>query len=132
MRACVRACVCVHVYVSGSQGTRIECTHAGSWIFPIGRLDYKSEGLLLITNDGKLGNALTHPDDSHKGIVKLYHVWVSPAPSDSTLRKLSAGIELGRTETLNHEHQTLIPRHRAPNTRRQTRNPKIETRDLKS
>ena len=42
---------------------------AGERLYPVGRLDYNSEGLLLMTNDGALANALTHP--SH-GIAKTY------------------------------------------------------------
>ena len=47
---------------------------AGERLYPVGRLDYNSEGLLLMTNDGVLANALMHPK---KSIDKTYLVWVS-------------------------------------------------------
>ena len=60
-------------------------------VFPVGRLDRDSEGLLLLTDDGALANALTHP----KGEVdKLYRVTVRPAPSDVQLEQLRAGVKL--------------------------------------
>lgn len=46
----------------------------GQRVYPVGRLDQFSEGLLLLTNDGELTNRLTHP---RGGVTKVYHVWVS-------------------------------------------------------
>lgn len=46
---------------------------AGVRLYPVGRLDFDSEGLLIMTNDGETANRLAHP--SH-GIKKTYHVWV--------------------------------------------------------
>jgi len=46
----------------------------GQRVYPVGRLDMYSEGLLILTNDGALANRLMHPKDS---IRKIYHVWVS-------------------------------------------------------
>lgn len=46
----------------------------GQRVYPVGRLDQFSEGLLLLTNDGELTNRLTHP---RCGVTKVYHVWVS-------------------------------------------------------
>lgn len=56
---------------------------AGCRLFPVGRLDWDSEGLLILTNDGPTANRLAHP--SH-GVEKTYHVWV-------TGRDLEAGAE---------------------------------------
>jgi 23S rRNA pseudouridine2605 synthase len=60
-------------------------------VFPVGRLDYNSEGLLLLTNDGDLMQQLTAPT-SH--VPKTYLVKVSGQPTDEDLNKLRAGIKL--------------------------------------
>lgn len=60
-------------------------------LYPIGRLDYDSEGLLLLTNDGDLMNNLLHP--SHE-VDKEYLVKVSNHVSEDTIRRLRAGVRL--------------------------------------
>lgn len=60
-------------------------------LFPVGRLDYNTEGVLLLTNDGELANRLAHP---RYGVEKEYHVRVRGIPSDEQLRLLSQGVEL--------------------------------------
>jgi 23S rRNA pseudouridine2605 synthase len=60
-------------------------------VYPVGRLDYASEGLLLLTNDGELANALTKAA-SH--VPKTYLVKVSGQPSDAAIEQLRAGIQL--------------------------------------
>ncbi|CAN5781558.1 pseudouridine synthase [soil metagenome] len=60
-------------------------------VFPVGRLDLETEGLLLLTNDGELANRIAHP--SH-GVEKEYLAEVRGEPSRATLRKLREGIEL--------------------------------------
>lgn len=60
-------------------------------VYPVGRLDLNSEGLLLLTNDGELTNALIHP--SFK-VEKTYRVKVTGAVTEENLNKLRAGIEL--------------------------------------
>jgi 23S rRNA pseudouridine2605 synthase/16S rRNA pseudouridine516 synthase len=60
-------------------------------IYPVGRLDYHTEGLLLLTNDGELTFALTHPK---KEIEKTYLAWVKKSPSEKELEQLRKGIEL--------------------------------------
>ncbi|MFQ3611240.1 MAG: pseudouridine synthase [Fimbriimonadales bacterium] len=60
-------------------------------VFPVGRLDADSEGLLLFTNDGELANRLLHP--RHK-VAKTYHVWVQGTPSEQALRQLREGVVL--------------------------------------
>ena len=60
-------------------------------IFPVGRLDLNSEGLLLLTNDGELMNALIHPKFK---IDKMYRAKISGEVTEEKLDKLRAGIEL--------------------------------------
>ncbi len=60
-------------------------------IYPVGRLDYNTEGLLIMTNDGDLTNSLTHP--SHE-IAKTYLAKVHGYPREEKLDKLRVGIKL--------------------------------------
>jgi 23S rRNA pseudouridine2605 synthase len=60
-------------------------------VFPVGRLDYDTEGLLILTNDGDLAHRLTHPS---RGVDKEYLVEVDGVPSRGTLRRLREGVEL--------------------------------------
>jgi 23S rRNA pseudouridine2605 synthase len=60
-------------------------------LFPVGRLDFNSEGLLLLTNDGDLAYRLTHP--KHK-MPKIYLVTVRGRPPSSAIWKLRQGVEL--------------------------------------
>jgi 23S rRNA pseudouridine2605 synthase len=60
-------------------------------LFPVGRLDRESEGLLLLTNDGRVAQALLHP--SH-GSEREYRVTVRGRIGASALRRLAAGVEL--------------------------------------
>jgi len=64
-------------------------------VFPVGRLDLETEGLLILTNDGELSHILAHP--SH-GVAKEYLVEVDGIPSPGALRRLRTGVDLdGRT-----------------------------------
>ena len=60
-------------------------------VFPVGRLDLDTEGLLLLTNDGELAQLLTHP---RHGVEKEYFVEVAGKPSPAALRTLRKGVEL--------------------------------------
>lgn len=60
-------------------------------VYPIGRLDYDTEGLLLLTNDGEFANLLTHP--SHH-VPKTYLATVKGVPHGTSLEKLQKGIQL--------------------------------------
>ena len=60
-------------------------------VFPVGRLDKDSEGMLLFTNDGEFTNLLTHP--SH-GVSKLYRVTVRPHATETQIMQLTEGVTL--------------------------------------
>jgi 23S rRNA pseudouridine2605 synthase len=60
-------------------------------VFPVGRLDWETEGLLILTNDGDLTQRLTHP--SH-GVEKEYLAEVDGVPSRGALRRLREGVDL--------------------------------------
>ena len=60
-------------------------------VFPVGRLDADTEGLLLLTNDGDLAHRLTHPSF---GVDKEYLAHVAGEPTAATLRRLRKGIDL--------------------------------------
>lgn len=60
-------------------------------LVPIGRLDFHSEGLLLLTNDGDLAHAVLHPSSA---VTKAYHVKVRGSPSEAALRRFARGIRL--------------------------------------
>jgi len=60
-------------------------------VYPVGRLDFDSEGLLLLTNDGDFANAIMHPS---KKIAKTYEVKVKGVPEQQVLEKLKRGIRL--------------------------------------
>lgn len=69
----------------------------GVKVFPVGRLDRDSEGLLIMTNDGELANQITHPS-SH--VNKTYRVTVGGAVTDEQIEKLSSGVVIDGKKTL--------------------------------
>lgn len=66
-------------------------------IFPVGRLDYETTGLLIMTNDGEFANAMMHPKYH---LPKTYEVAVKGILTDQMLRMLAAGIDLADGKTL--------------------------------
>jgi 23S rRNA pseudouridine2605 synthase len=66
---------------------------AGARVFPVGRLDYQSEGLLLMTNDGELANVLT---SAASQVEKTYLVKVSGKPTEPELEQLRRGVMIER------------------------------------
>lgn len=75
-------------------------------VFPVGRLDQDTEGLLILTNDGELTHRLTHP--SH-GVEKEYLVHVEGVPTRGTLRRLREGVELDDGVTAPAKVSTVEP-----------------------
>jgi 23S rRNA pseudouridine2605 synthase len=65
----------------------------GARVFPVGRLDYQSEGLLLMTNDGELANVLT---SAASQVEKTYLVKVSGKPREEALEQLGRGVMIER------------------------------------
>jgi 23S rRNA pseudouridine2605 synthase len=76
-------------------------------LYPVGRLDADTTGLLLLTNDGELANLLSHP--SH-GVEKRYRAEVEPRPvSEPALRALRDGVELDEGRTLPARVRQIAP-----------------------
>jgi 16S rRNA U516 pseudouridylate synthase RsuA-like enzyme len=70
--------------------TLVEFLPPGRRVFPVGRLDADTSGLLMLTSDGELAHHLMHP---RYGVTKLYRVHADRAPSPEMLRRLREGIE---------------------------------------
>ena len=71
--------------------TVLSLVQSSTRIFPVGRLDMDTEGLLLLTNDGRLAHLLTHPST---GVAKEYLVRVAGDPAPGAIRRLREGVEL--------------------------------------
>lgn len=65
--------------------------HINQRIFPVGRLDFNTTGLLILTNDGELAAKMTHPSS---GVVKTYLAKVRGQVAERTLKKMLAGITM--------------------------------------
>ena len=108
-----RGYVCTLSDEKGRKNVSELVSGCGARVYPVGRLDLNSEGLLLLTNDGELANRLTHPK---KEVDKVYLVWLSryiPGCEAS----IASPIEIdGRTtrpakvETLRAEDETALLR----------------------
>ena len=97
----------IYVALHKPKGYVTSCSHPGERVvvdlidlphrlFPIGRLDKDSTGLLLLTNDGRLHHYLSHPSFNHE---KTYEVTVAQPIPDGVLRQLAQGIVLNGTQT---------------------------------
>jgi 23S rRNA pseudouridine2605 synthase len=75
----------------GSRPAVVGLVRSEARLYPVGRLDVDSTGLLLLTNDGELANMLTHP---RYEMPKAYRVELRRPPAEGDLRRLAEGIEL--------------------------------------
>ena len=81
----------------GRKSVDMLVSDVGVRVFPVGRLDKDSEGLLFMTNDGEFANNLTHPS---KHVNKTYRVTVRGAVEDETIVGLSEGVVIDGKKTL--------------------------------
>jgi 23S rRNA pseudouridine2605 synthase len=79
------------------------------YVYPVGRLDFDSEGLILLTNDGDLAARLTHP---RHGLARVYEARVLGTPDDHDLQRLARGIVIDGRRTAPAEIK-LVPARRA-------------------
>ena len=91
--------------------TVVELVPTEPRVFPVGRLDCDTEGLLLLTNDGELTQLLTHP--SH-GVEKEYLAEVEGVPTRGALRRLREGVELDDGPTAPARGASRAGRERRP------------------
>lgn len=75
----------------GSRPAVVELVDSPARLYPVGRLDVDSTGLLLLTNDGALANRLTHP---RYEVRKAYRVQLHRPPAEGDLRRLASGVQL--------------------------------------
>lgn len=75
-------------------------------LYPVGRLDYFSEGLIILTDDGELAHKMAHP--SHH-LPKIYHVLVREEVSPESLDIMRAGMRLAEGEQLAPMEVTILP-----------------------
>lgn len=87
--------------------TVVDLIGTSEYVYPVGRLDFDSEGLLLLTNDGDLAARLTHP--SH-GVARVYEARVLGVPDDHDLSRLRRGIPIDGRRTGPSEVQLLSGR----------------------
>src|SRR5262245_22195340 len=78
------------------------------YVYPVGRLDYDSEGLLLLTNDGELAATLTHP---RHGVARVYDVRVAGEPDRHDLERLARGLMIDGRRTQPADVKSLGPGH---------------------
>jgi len=81
------------------------------YVYPVGRLDYDTEGLLLLTNDGDLAARLTHP---RHGVERTYEARVAGMPNQEAIDRLRHGVPLDGRRT---QPATVVLLNKAPATR---------------
>lgn len=88
--------------------TVVDLIESGTRLYPVGRLDADSEGLILVSNDGELTNRVTHPSF---GITKTYLAMVQGVPRPTVIRRLEGGVEL-EDGTARAESARVVDAHR--------------------
>jgi 23S rRNA pseudouridine2605 synthase len=78
------------------------------YVYPVGRLDFDSEGLLILTNDGDLAAKLTHP---RHGVARVYEVRVLGEPDDHDLHRLQKGVMIDGRKTGPADVKAVGPGH---------------------
>ena len=76
------------------------------YVYPVGRLDYDSEGLLILTNDGDLAARLTHP---RHGVARVYEASVLGVPDEHDMKRLAKGVTVDGQRTGPAEVMSLGP-----------------------
>jgi 23S rRNA pseudouridine2605 synthase len=91
----------------GRRPAIVELVGSDRRLYPVGRLDADSTGLILLTNDGELANRLTHP---RYGVERTYRVRLRRPASSSQLRRLRGGVELDDGPTAPARLRAVSPR----------------------
>ena len=91
----------------GRRPAVVELVASNRRLYPVGRLDADSTGLILLTNDGELANRLTHP---RYGIERTYRVRLRRPATSSQLRRLRGGVELEDGPTAPTRLRAVSPR----------------------
>jgi 23S rRNA pseudouridine2605 synthase len=91
----------------GRRRAVVELVDSPRRLYPVGRLDADSTGLILLTNDGELANRLTHP---RYGVERSYRVRVRRPLTESQLRRLRRGVELDDGPTAPARVRRISPR----------------------
>jgi pseudouridine synthase len=81
-------------------------TGVADYVYPVGRLDFDSEGLLILTNDGDLAAKLTHP---RHGVPRVYEASVLGVPDEHDVRRLARGVTIDGQRTGPAEVTAIAP-----------------------
>ena len=85
-----------YIMLNKPRGFITTMNDVGERVYPIGRLDKDSEGMLVFTNDGDFANKVMHPKNN---VYKIYRVTVRPSIDEDQLVKLETGVELDGRKT---------------------------------